>query len=174
MPPASQLLDLGCGAGRHTEAFLRLGFPVHACDPREAAVEATRARVGDLLEQGSAETAVQRASLDALEYPDATFDWVLAADAETVLTDRDDLGTLFEEGRRLLKPGGWLYVSVPAVDEDGEGTDVEDGLRFAENDVERHRTAADLAEASAPTVVRRDGGRRIRAIYRRVEPHTPA
>jgi SAM-dependent methyltransferase len=174
VPVSSQILDLGCGRGRHTEALLRLGFPVHACDPRPAAVDATRETVRDLLEQGEVETVVQVAPLDAMDYPDATFDWVVAAEAETYVSSEDDLRTLFDEGRRLLRPGGWLYVTLPAAN-DGEASAGADGpLRASEALVERHRDAADLVVASESTCVDEDGGPRIRAIYRRVEPHTPA
>jgi SAM-dependent methyltransferase len=175
VPVSSEILDLGCGAGRHTEALLRLGFPVHACDPRADAVTATRDTIEDLLEQGEVETVVQEAPLDALEYPEGTFDWVVAVEAETYVSDEDDLRFLFEESRRLLKPGGWLYVTLPAVAEEGAPSDPPDDetIRVSEDVIEQQRTAADLAEASEPTRVEDADGPRIRAIYRRVEPHTP-
>lgn len=173
VPVSSEILDLGCGQGHHTEALLRLGFPVHACDPRPEAVEATRETVGDLLEQGDVETVVQVASLDAMDYPDATFDWVVATEAETYASTEEDLRTLFEEGRRLLKPGGWMYVSLPAVEEGSAEPVDDDTARFSENTIERQRAAADLSEASDPSRVEDRNCPRIRAIYRRVEPHTP-
>lgn len=175
VPVSSEILDLGCGHGRHTEALLRLGFPVHACDPRREAVETTRDTIGDVLEQGEVETVVQEAPLDGLDYPDETFDWVLAVEAETYVSNEDDLQTLFEEGRRLLKPGGWLYVTLPAPEEN-EGAARPDGegqVRFSEEVVERQRDAADLAEAREPDRVEGEQFTRVRAIYRRVEPHTP-
>lgn len=176
VPVSSQILDLGCGRGRHTEALLRLGFPVHACDPRPAAVNAARDTVRDLLEQGSAKTVVQVATLAGLDYPDATFDWVVAVEGETYVSDEEDLRSLFEEGRRLLKPGGWFYVSLPASEEPGEQRDSPSGspIRFTQKALERQRTAADLAEASAPSRIKDEQTTRIRAIYRRVEPQTPA
>jgi len=176
VPVSSEILDLGCGRGRHTDALLRLGFPVHACDPRPEAVEATRDTVRDLLEQGDVETVVQHAPLDDMDYPDATFDWVVAVEAETYVSDEDDLRTLFEEGRRLLKPGGWFYISLPAVQKEPSVPVGEASVRFSKETIEQERSAADLAEASEPTRVEEGEGPmpRIRAIYRRVEPHTPA
>lgn len=176
VPVSSEILDLGCGRGRHTEALLRLGFPVHACDPRTEAVEATRETIGDLLEQGEVDTVVQTASLNTLDYPDDTFDWVVAVEAETYVSDEDDLQTLFEEGRRLLKPGGWLYITLPAPEEgSGVESDGEGPVRFSKEEIERHRSAADLAEAREPDRVEGEGDSvpRVRAIYRCVEPHTP-
>jgi SAM-dependent methyltransferase len=173
VPVSSEILDLGCGRGRHTEALLRLGFPVHACDPRPEAVDATRNTVGDLLEQGDPETVVQVATLDGMDYPAETFDWVVAVEAETYVSGTDDLRALFAEGRRLLKPGGWLYVSLPAVEDEGVSADGEE--RFSTEMVDAERSAADLAEASEPTRVEDEGEPmpRVRAIYRRVDPQTP-
>jgi SAM-dependent methyltransferase len=129
--------------------------------------------VGDLLEEGDPETVVQVARLEDMDYPEATFDWVVAIEAEeTYVSDEGDLRRLFEESRRLLKPGGWLYVTVPGGEEGGDS-----GVspRFSKETIEAQRSAADLAEASEPTEVADEEGRgRIRAIYRCVEPHTPA
>lgn len=174
VPPSSKILELGCGRARHTEALLRLGFPVHACDPRPDAVEETRIVIQDLLEEGSADTVVQKAALDSLDYPDELFDWVLVAEGETILTAKDELELLFEEARRLLKPGGWLYISLPGMEQGESDRPSGAAFRFTERQIEEDRQAADLAEASAPTPVEAEEGTRIRAIYRRVEPHTPA
>lgn len=174
VPVSSQVLDLGCGEGRHTEPLLRLGFPVHACDPRSAAVEATRARVEDLIEEGSVETTVQVTPLDAIEYPDATFDWVIADRAEIYVSDEAELRTLLEDARRVLKPGGWLYLTLPSVLQgDGAGGGAESST-FSVDTVEACRMDADLAEAQEPTRLEDHSPPRIRALYRRVDPHTPA
>ena len=170
VPVSSQILDLGCGEGRHTEPLLRLGFPVHACDPRPAAVEATRDRVRDLIGADAVESSVQVTPLDALEDLDATFDWVVADAAETYVADQNDLRVLLAESRRLLKPGGWLYLTLPAPPEGEEGG----RAVFSLDTVERLRRQADLAEAGDPSRLDEGPAPRIRAIYRRVDPHTPA
>jgi len=170
VPVASQMLDLGCGHGRHTEALLRLGFPVHACDPRPEAVEATRARIADLIEADSAETVVQVTPLDALDDPDATFDWVVADRAEAYVGGDEDLGGLLAACRRLLKPGGWLYLTLPAAPEEGAAP----ASAFTLEALEHHRQGADLAEADEPARIEDGGTPRLRALYRRVDPQTPA
>ncbi len=170
VPVSSQILDFGCGAGRHTEPLLRLGFPVHACDPRPEAVEVTRERVQDLIGEGSVETTVQVTPLDAIEYPDDTFNWIIADRVETYATSKAELQTVFEESRRLLKPGGWLYVTVPASPDDHV-----DGTGFSIEIMETLRENADLVQAAEPERIAEDGtAPRLRAIYRCVEPQTPA
>jgi SAM-dependent methyltransferase len=170
VPVSSQILDLGCGAGRHTEPLLRLGFPVHACDPRPAAVEAARARVSDLIGADQADTSVQVTPLDALGDLDATFDWVVADGAEAYVDDEDDLRVLLAASRRLLTPGGWLYLTLPAPPEEGE----EGRGTFALDALERLRREADLAEAGDPTRLDEQTPPRLRVLYRRVDPQTPA
>jgi SAM-dependent methyltransferase len=175
VPVSSQLLDLGCGEGRHTEPLLRLGFPVHACDPRSEAVEATRTRVEDLIGEGSVDTTVQVTPLDAIEYADATIDWVIADRAEIYVSNEDELRTLFEDVRRVLKPGGWLYLTLPAVPQQNTTGEGAESTGFSIDAVEACRTDADLAEAQEPTRLEEDrSSPRVRALYRRVDPHTPA
>jgi len=170
VPVASQILDLGCGRGRHTESLLRLGFPVHACDPRPEAVEATRDRVADLIEADSAETVVQVTPLDGIEYPDATFDWVVADRAETYVDDGEALEVLLEESRRVLNPGGWLYITLPAAPEEGTAS----ASAFTLDGLDQYRRDADLAEAGDPSRIEDGPTPRLRALYRRVDPQTPA
>lgn len=180
VPVSSHILDLGCGEGRHTEPLLRLGFPVHACDPRLAAVRKTREAILNLVGEETVEQCVRPAALDAMDaYPDAAFDWVIAYHAEVWAQTADELATLMSEAARLLKPGGWVYVTVPASMQEleraeaasGDGARAEGELEslFSVDMLERTRADAELAVASEPEVVQEMGKTRIRAIYRR--PH---
>lgn len=174
VPVSSPILDLGCGNGALTEALLRLGFPVHACDPRREAVQHTRAAVAELIGEESAQNVVQETSLEAIDYPTATFDWVIVSEAETYVSDESDLQTLFHEARPLLTPGGWMYIMVPTSPGSSTVSSDNGRSRFSIETVETCRTDADLSEASAPTRVEMPDGPRIRAIYRRVDPETPS
>jgi len=180
VPVSSPVLLLGSPAGQHAHPLLRLGFPVHACDPRPAAVEASRHHVADLLGEKEAANCVRTAELPALDYPDDAFDWVIIYRAEVWGDDADTFRALLDEARRLLKPGGWCYVTVPAQPIDteaetrssGDGApepDPDDAPLFSMAHLEAQRAAVDLAEAEAPTLVREHDGPRVHAIYRRVE-----
>lgn len=169
VPVSSSILDLGCGHGRHTEPLLRLGFPVHACDPCPEAVEATRNRVEGLLGDESVDQVVQVTPLDGIGYPDETFNWVVADGAETYVSDSTDLSTLLEESRRVLKPGGWLYLTLPT----DPSADADAGGTFSVKTLDACRAEVNLAEAREATQIEREGHLRLRGLYRRVEPRTP-
>lgn len=161
--------------------LLRLGFPVHACDPRPEAVQKTRRTVASLLGADEAESCVQEGTLPALDLPDETFNWVVMYRAEVWAEDANTFRTLLDEARRVLTPGGWCYVSVPAQEEDIEADAQASGNGqsapsaepeaplFSIASLETHRSDAGLAEAEAPTLVRETDGPRVHAIYRRVE-----
>jgi len=170
VPVSSTILDLGCGRGRHTEPLLRLGFPVHACDPRPDAVEAARDRVGGLVE-GEADAFVHRTSLDALDALDATFNWVVADRAEAYLSSPDDVGPLFRRARDVLAPGGWMYVTLPATADEGSGE--QQKLRLPESRLEEAREDVGLAVAQELTRIDAPDGPRWQALYRHVESGTP-
>ena len=171
---------------------MRLGFPVHGCDPRTDAVHATRHRISDLVGEEEAETCVRVATLDDMQYPDASFDWVIAYHAEILATTTEELHALLSEARRMLKPGGWVYLTFPAAVSDidehertsGDGAPIntpaeasvssgKGGGTFSMNTLKEQQQAANLAVASAPEIVDEHGRLRLRAIYRRVEPETP-
>lgn len=117
VPVNRYVLDLGCGTGRHTQPLLRLGFPVHGCDPSPDAVDVTRRRLRETIDADEAENCVRVKTLDTLDYPDASFDWVVAYHVEAYARTDEDLHRLLAETRRMLKPGGWAYVTVPAAPE---------------------------------------------------------
>jgi len=187
VPVNSYILDLGCEEGRHTEPLLRLGFPVHGCDPRPEAVAKARDRVAEIVGSEDAETCVQTATLDAIDYPDDAFDWVIAYRGEIFGDSDNDVFRLLSEARRMLKPGGWTYVTFPAAAEDveeqertcGDGAPTDTSSVVEEKAVsirvlKAQQERANLAVASAPEIVEEQGGFRVRAIFRRVEPNTPA
>ena len=161
--PASRMLDLGCGAGRHTVPLVALGFEVYACDENVTSVEVTRRAVAAMLGNEAAGSRVTRARPSALGYPDAFFDWVVAYGAYDQARDETALLDMLAETHRVLKPGGWVAV-VLSRDRLGDDASAE-----ALNTL---MARAGLALAESP-VEEGDGGTRwLRGIYRRVEAGT--
>jgi SAM-dependent methyltransferase len=101
-----KLLEIGCGAGRYTRAFLhyRPDLDVHGCDISHIAL--AEARVADTT--GKIEYKLGDA-LD-LPYEDNSFDIVLLFDVFEHVTD---VGKAADEVARVLKPGGVFHCFVP-------------------------------------------------------------
>ncbi|HKP54476.1 MAG TPA: class I SAM-dependent methyltransferase [Chloroflexia bacterium] len=103
---SGKLLEIGCGAGRYTRAFLhyRPDLAVYGCDISHIAL--TEARAAD--STGKIEYKLGDA-LD-LPYEDNSFDIVLLFDVFEHVTD---VGKAADEVARVLKPGGVFHCFVP-------------------------------------------------------------
>lgn len=177
VPVSTPVLNLGCGSGRHAEALLRLGFPMHACDPRAEAVADTRGVVRELVDDETAQSCVQQTSLQALDDLDATFDWVIADRTEVYLDAPSDLEALLRRIVPLLNPGGWLYLTVPAAP-DAESPENVQGLDdvailFASSDLEIPDLDTPFMEVQSPERVEENQELRFHALYRRVNRPAP-
>jgi SAM-dependent methyltransferase len=98
------LLDIGCGMGRNLRVFAghvgpgtrMCGIDVAPSVPSALAEHGFEGKCGD-------------ASL-GIDYPDETFDVVVAGEVIEHVIDTD---RLLEESRRVLKPGGVLLLTTP-------------------------------------------------------------
>jgi SAM-dependent methyltransferase len=112
--PGTKVIDVGCGAGRHTfEAYRRgadvIGFDQNTGDLNDVdeILQAMKAQ-GEVPPSAKGE-AVKGDALD-LPYDDATFDCVIASEIlEHVPEDDRAIAELV----RVLKPGGRLAITVP-------------------------------------------------------------
>lgn len=100
-PGSGKALEIGCGEGRVSRELRRLGYHVTASDVAAPMVEAAR----------QANSADDYAVAPAASQPfdDASFDLVVAYN---VLMDVEDVPAAVAEARRVLKPGGTLFISL--------------------------------------------------------------
>ncbi len=172
VPPASRILEVQCGRGALTLALARLGYDVDACDTRPEAVEATRRALSEELAKTVDAARVQPAPAGALPHPEASFDWVISCEADRGRASADALRTHLAHVRRVLRPGGWVYLTARAPSAHGPRAAFDAGL--SADALRRLAAEAGLVEAEAPAAVEEAAGRRWRAIFRRVENGTPA
>jgi SAM-dependent methyltransferase len=101
-----KLLEVGCGAGRYTRAFLhyRPDLQVYGCDISHVALAEAR--------QADPAGRIEYKLGDALNLPyeDASFDIVVLFDVFEHVTD---VGEAADEVARVLKPGGVFHCFVP-------------------------------------------------------------
>lgn len=110
----TRVIDVGCGAGRHSYEAYRRGADVIALDQNAEELAEVDTMFQALAEAGeapaSAKAQVVVGDALALPYPDASFDVVIASEIlEHVPADDRAIAELI----RVLKPGGRLAVTVP-------------------------------------------------------------
>lgn len=102
------VLDAGCGGGRNTIAMARLGAAeAHGIDLGAQGVQDATDRA-----RGLPHVHFQQASVEAIPFPDATFDIIWCAG---VLMHTQHEERTMDELARVLKPGGLLYMLVYAT-----------------------------------------------------------
>ncbi len=105
LPPGARLLDAGCGVGGGLRWLAEFGTVTGIDWHPLAAQYASRVSAR-----------VARASVQALPFPAASFDAVTSFEVLYHLAVRDDVAAL-REFARVLRPGGWLLLRVPAHDQ---------------------------------------------------------
>ena len=103
--PASggRLLDVGCGNGEYLKRMKRRGWEVYGVDFDSTAVESA----------AKASIEVIQGALEDVTFPDGHFDAMTMSHLIEHLYD--PVGTL-RHARRLLKPGGLLWIATPNLD----------------------------------------------------------
>ena len=101
---AREVVDLGCGTGRHTEWLVAAGARVTAVDFSEAMLEQARRKV-----PAADVRFIVHDRHEPLPLDDASFDAVVSG---LVLEHLRDLDAFFAEAHRVLKPQGRAVVSA--------------------------------------------------------------
>ena len=108
-PEGGELLDVGCGFGRHAVPLARDGFRVTGVDRSATLLEEAQRRAGD---DGPTRPRLVRADYRELPFADASFDAAINLYTSIgYLGDEEDTQVLAEIAR-VLRPGGRLVVET--------------------------------------------------------------
>ena len=110
LPPGSLVLDVGCGPGFDAAALRERGLRVIGLD-----------RSSGMLHSGLAEWPGPRVQADMRALPIGSGVNGLWVSASLLHLERADVPGALGGFRRLLAPGGWLYLSVKARVKGGSG-----------------------------------------------------
>ncbi|MFA0816133.1 MAG: class I SAM-dependent methyltransferase [Anaerofustis sp.] len=111
------ILDLGCGAGRHTYYLADKGFRVHACDISQTGLDMTM----ELLSSAGlnrVEYSIQ--DMYHLEFRDNTFDGILCIWVQGH-GYREEMIHGINELHRVLSPGGMVVTDFVTTDDETYG-----------------------------------------------------
>ena len=110
--PQSQwrVLDVGCGFGNNLVPFADIGCDCHGVDihPQMAAT------VQEVMDKRGFKARFQEGSNRSLPYPDGHFDLLLSVNTLHYEGSEERVVAALKEFRRVLKPGGGLYLSTVA------------------------------------------------------------
>ncbi|UCG00787.1 MAG: class I SAM-dependent methyltransferase [Candidatus Heimdallarchaeota archaeon] len=108
-----KIYDLGCGVGRHTIYFARLGYQVSASDISEEAIKETK----KWLNKEGLRADVQQGRMTKINQPDNTFDLVISMNVIHHAFKNDVIKTI-SEIHRILKPRGIFYGTIKTKEKD--------------------------------------------------------
>lgn len=116
VPSATQLLDVGCGAGNYTIMMLKKLPGLHC-----TLVDLSKPMLDKAFERVSQQTAgdvnTLQGDIREVSLPNTHFDIILAGAVLHHLRDNEDWETTFKKLYALLKPGGCLMISDLIVQE---------------------------------------------------------
>lgn len=99
-PPGLKILDVGAGEGALTQKLHQSGYQMSACDFSPDAFKFNEIHCDSVDITGP------------FPYKTETFDLVIAVEVTEHILDHENF---FREIKRILKPGGRLYISTPNI-----------------------------------------------------------
>jgi len=129
-----RILDLGCGAGRHTIYFAKQGLETHGIDISETGLIKAKKR----LKKERLNAALIKCDMKALPYIDGCFDAVISLYTIYHNAKQGIKGTINEIYRTLRKEGTILLnFQTKRSGKYGKGTEIEENTFIQENGPEK-------------------------------------
>lgn len=108
--PGMRILDAGCGGGRNLIYLLNEGYEIFAADHDPSAIAQVRSLAPNLPADN-----FHLESIDALSFPDASFDAVLCNTVLHFARDDEHFNAMLQSLWRVLKPGGLLFCRLASI-----------------------------------------------------------
>lgn len=129
-----KILDLGCGAGRHTSLLAKEGFETYATDISVEAIKVTEQR----LARDGLKGVCKKANMERLPYADNYFDGIISFGV-IYYNDRTGVINAVSEIYRTLKEGGKAFILTTTTDD----------YRYAKgSEIERNTFILDINETN--------------------------
>ena len=106
--PEWKVLDIGCGFANNLLPFLDIGCDCHGMDLHEGIVE----NVKNVMQERGYELTFSVGSNSSIPYPDNSFDLLISLNTLHYEGTEEKVLTALNEFKRVLKPGGGLYIST--------------------------------------------------------------
>jgi 2-polyprenyl-3-methyl-5-hydroxy-6-metoxy-1,4-benzoquinol methylase len=116
MKGAENVLDFGCGSGRHVFFLARKGFSVFGFDDSPEGIEITR---NTLAKEGLSADLKLQGMAEELPYDDDFFDAVIAVQV-IHHADIATIESIVHEITRVLKKDGLVFITVPKLQNQAE------------------------------------------------------
>ena len=111
-PSGARVLDVGCGRGRNILYLSQVGLAVCGCDLSPVALQVARQR----MQKANATAIFQVADSINLPFPDGLFEAAICVHVLPYQLKADIVQSI-RELRRILKPGGRLYLDLLDCDD---------------------------------------------------------
>ena len=131
---AERVLDLGCGAGRHTMYLAESGFKTYGADISDTGLRLTKRR----LESRKMEAEIIKCDMKSMPYIQSCFDAVVCV--QTIYHQKlKGIQETVSEIHRILKKGGLLLANFHSKRSSkyGKGIEVEEDTFMQENGPEK-------------------------------------